>query len=170
LGIAPVPGTSIRELDALSYGVDAILTPDTVPGWFFSVDEFAVGLPAIAVPPPPTVTSEGAAGALEASADIFTSPSPKVPGIPPPGSLPPGLIAFNFGVADGNGGLTPFAAPGLNLIDPNPPAPGRPDLGDNLDALDVERSRRTWRGYSRTPSGAGSAESDGLSCNNAPGD
>ena len=48
-------------------------------------------------------------------------------------------IGGNTGIFDGNGGLTPFPAPGLNLIEPNPPTPGSAsDPGDNLDAWDID--------------------------------
>ena len=46
---------------------------------------------------------------------------------------------------DGNGGITPFPSPTLNLVEPNPPTPfvagggpAIPDPGDNLDALDMD--------------------------------
>jgi hypothetical protein len=135
LGIVPapvlIPGFPlVAEVDALSYGTDFVIRQQAMTPlvWTFSVDEFAVGLPGV---PFPSVTTEGVLGALEASADVFFSPAPPVPAMP--------AFGFNIGLFDGNGGFTPFAGPGLNLIDPNPPTPGIPlDLGDNLDALDVD--------------------------------
>ncbi len=121
-----VPGAAgFAEVDALSYGRDA-----NDGQWFFSVDEFAVGLPGVAIPP--NVTTEGAAGAMEASADIYTDV-----GLPL-GPLPPLGIGGNTGFLDGDG-MFPFGAPGYGLIEPNPPTPGVfPDPGDNLDAVDID--------------------------------
>lgn len=127
------PGAPPVEVDALSYGIDHPLTPNQpnkliTHAWSFSVDEFAVGLPGV---PAPSVSSEGALAAGEASADIYGTTTP-------PGPLP---LAFggNTGLFDGNGGATPFLAPGLNLVEPNLPAPGGlPDPGDNLDAWDID--------------------------------
>lgn len=101
---------------------------------FFSVDEFAVGLPGI---PAPSVTSEGAFGAAEAAADVFgtLSPSPVI------AHCPAGPVFGNVGLVDGNGlpSLTPAVYPGTGLIEPNPPTVGVvPDPGDNLDALDMD--------------------------------
>lgn len=130
LGIVPTP-TGFWEVDALSYGTDFRIRQQTgAPlGWSFSVDEFAVGVPGV---PFPSVTTEGAFGATEASADIYASPAPPTP-------VPPGPFGFNVGIFDGNGGLSPFPAPGLNLVEPNPPTPGIVvDLGDNVDAWDID--------------------------------
>lgn len=110
------------ELDALSYGMD-----DPEAGILFSVDEFAAGTPG--TPLPPAVWTEGAAGAGEASADVFTY-------LGPPGPVPPGQIFGNTATFDGDG-FAPSGAPGLGLIEPNPPTQGMvPDPGDNIDALD----------------------------------
>lgn len=129
-GLGIVPGAvGFVEVDALSYGVDRRIGQNDLPAYLFSVDEFAVGLPGV---PAPSVTTEGAAGAGEASGDVYTS-TPLLPG-----PIAPGALGFNVGVYDGNGGLTPFAAPGLNLLEPNPPTVGLPDPGDNLDAVDVD--------------------------------
>jgi len=147
LGIMPVViNDEFQELDALSYGFDRlpieqIMHYEDNPmiieqlGWFFSVDEFAVGIPGV---PGPSVTTEGAGtgGAREASADIYASYN----------AMPANMAAWgmNKGVYDGNGGATPFPGPGVNLIEPNPPTfgfedPPMYDQGDNLDALEVNR-------------------------------
>jgi len=139
LGVVPT-ALGFNEVDALSYGIDDVIyQQQTSSFYYFSVDEFAIGLPG---PPPfpPNVTTEGAGpiGALEASADVYVFP----PGFPvPPGPIGPGPVFGNTGLYDGNGGITPFASPTLNLVEPNPPTPGMlmgPDPGDNLDALDVD--------------------------------
>ncbi len=128
-GLNIVPGVlGAVELDALSYG------KDIGNKIYFSVDEFAVGIPG--VPLPPNVTTEGAAiGAnMEASADVFVYLGPKVP-TPPPALF---SIPGNMDVIDGDG-LFPFGGPGSGLIEPNPAtATGIPDPGDNLDALDLD--------------------------------
>ncbi|MGR8918427.1 MAG: hypothetical protein ACU85V_02320 [Gammaproteobacteria bacterium] len=119
------------ELDALSYGRDRLFEREIL----FSVDEFAVGAPSPL--PPPGVLSEGGFGALEASADVFAYAGP-------PGPVPPGPVFGNVAVIDGDG-VPPFGGPSIGLIEPNPPtpgvvAPGLPDQGDNLDALDYGTS------------------------------
>ncbi len=130
LGLGPAGIHGGHEVDALSYGHEPLLQNDLLAshGWTFSVDEFAIGAPGV---PGPSVTTEGAFGLMEASADIFASPTP-------PGPLP-AFAGVNFGAFDGNGGATPFPAPGLNLVEPNPPTFGAlPDVGDNLDAWDID--------------------------------
>jgi len=114
------------ELDALSYGRD--LGQSIV----FSVDGFAVGngaLPAI-----PNVASEGAAGAMEASADVYRDIGKLLP-LGLAGALPPGLpgaVAGNTMVYDGNATASPAVPPlGLALVE-------FPPLSDNLDALDID--------------------------------
>jgi len=129
LGVGPTaPG--FDELDALSYGRDPLLLnqPLVRHRWSFSVDEFAVGQPGV---PGPSVTTEGAGGPVgEASADVYATLTL---------SGPTGVaIGGNSGVFDGNGGATPFLAPGLNLFEPNPPSPFTTDGGDNLDAWDID--------------------------------
>ena len=109
------------EIDALSFGKDIFEL-----GIMFSVDEFAAGAPGS--PLPPCVATEGVAGAAEASADVFRYLGPIV-------QTPPGSVAGNTAVYDGDG-LIPSGAPGLGLIEPNPPTPNTiPDPGDNLDAM-----------------------------------
>ncbi|MFG0252717.1 MAG: hypothetical protein ACF8NJ_07595 [Phycisphaerales bacterium JB038] len=127
------------EVDALSYGVDYVITPDAQTFYHFSVDEFATGFGG--TPLPPNVFTEGAAGGLDASADVFRDL-----GLPA-GPLPPfvGPIG-NTGVLDGDGfgGFSGFVYPGTGLIEPNTPTFGLPDQGDNLDALDMDTSRALW--------------------------
>ena len=129
LGIIPVPG-GLAELDALSYGTDPMLLNSalTQHDWTFSTDEFAVGRAGV---PGPSVTTEGATGAQEAAADIYSSVQIPGPFFPYNGA--------NIGVFDGNGGTTPFAAPGLNLREPSTPTPNNVDVGDNLDAWDIDQ-------------------------------
>jgi hypothetical protein len=121
LGIIPgLPG--FVEVDALSYG------RDTGGALLFSVDEFATGVPG---PIPPEVFSEGATGTTEASADAFTYLGPLV-------ATPLGPVVGNTAVVDGDG-VAPSGAPGLGLLEPNPPTLMTiPDPGDNLDALDMD--------------------------------
>jgi hypothetical protein len=128
LGILSVP---FVELDALSYGRDKGVE------LLFSVDEFAFGLPG---PMPPDVFSEGAAGAAEASADVFRYLGAVAP-------TPPGPLLGNTAFIDGDG-LFPSGAPGVGLIEPNPPTPGVvPDPGDNLDAFDVDTTSKDLIGF-----------------------
>ncbi|MFV1980728.1 MAG: PEP-CTERM sorting domain-containing protein, partial [Rhodothermia bacterium] len=107
---------------------DFIPGPNTPVGglevWNFSVDSSASGDGAGLFP---SVTTEGALGAVEASADIYTS-------LPmPPGPLPPAPFASNnTGSLDGDG-LFPFGAPGYGLIEALVGF-----SGDNLDAVDVD--------------------------------
>jgi hypothetical protein len=156
-GTGPFPAT-YSEMDGMSYGVDAVspFTPfgleevDPLDGhnfvhrWNFSVDEFAGGDPASPIPPGgPSVFTEGALGAVEASADVFVAPLPASfgPGAgpfpAPPFTFIPGI---NVQVLDGDGST----APPLGLVEPNPPTPfmgpfsATPDPGDNVDAIDVD--------------------------------
>jgi len=135
LGLTPSPITGLAEVDALSYGLDLLIQPNASgTGWLvppviaFAVDEFAVGIPG--APFAPNVTTEGAAGNLEASADVLRT----LPGFPL-APLPPGLVNGNFAGIDGDG-LFPFGGPGLGLFEPDVPAPGFPDTGDNIDAVE----------------------------------
>ncbi|MEM9554109.1 MAG: hypothetical protein AAGC60_07610 [Acidobacteriota bacterium] len=134
LGITP-GGWEAAELDALSYGRD-LLKLDNSGRWAtrycfaFSVDEWAIGDPV--APVPPNVRTEGAAGNREASADLqLTCVGPTTRVAP----LPPAAVLGNRSWLDGNG-CVPFGGPGIGLVEPNPPAPGIPDAGDNLDAVD----------------------------------
>lgn len=122
IAIPAIPGLGIIpgqfgpvELDALSFGRDE--------PWgeiiYFSVDEFAVGAPGAV---PPDVSTEGANGNMEASADVFRAPS---------------SLGWHSAALDGDG-LAPSGLAGLGLIEPNPPIMASPDAaGDNLDALDM---------------------------------
>lgn len=148
LGIVPTqPPGSYVELDALSYGHD--LDPRKFPV-VFSVDEFAVGIPGAPTSPwPPNVTTEGAAGAMEASADIyselgaqrFNNPLPTLPWPPFPAGVGNMLVADGDGIVGGG----PWA-PAIGLVEPNPPNVGPSDLGDNLDAIDVDTTAQHLQG------------------------
>jgi hypothetical protein len=127
------------EVDALSYGRDGPAFPGMPPGsWWFSVDEWAAGLAGPPAPPPCVVT-EGVAGAMEASADVFVEVVPL-----PPAPVPPFVVPnpANRVAIDGNGfrGMfppSPFAGPGIGLLEWNLLGPF-PPLGDDVDALDVD--------------------------------
>ncbi|UCD75650.1 MAG: hypothetical protein JSV91_01790 [Phycisphaerales bacterium] len=123
-----VPG--LVELDAMSYGADFNWDPVYPwPGlWYFSVDEFAWGFPGM---PGPSVTTEGMAGANEASADSF------IDLVIGPGPFPPGPPIPDLSIFDGNG-FAPTGAPGIGLIEPNPPNVGPMDWGDTMDAMDID--------------------------------
>ena len=141
---APVTGRQLNitptslgyvEVDALSYGRDPLDTPSPRRQFHvFSVDEFAIGLPDSAV------RAQGALGNMEASADTFITQKLALP-------TPPNANS-NGSFTDGNG-IAPSGAPGVGLVEPNPPtplsyvfpplgqAPDPRDPGDNLDAVDV---------------------------------
>jgi hypothetical protein len=102
---------------------------------FFSVDEFAVGGPI----GPPNVTSEGALGTTEASADVFSYLGPVTP-------TAPGPVFGNLDVIDGDG-VAPFGGPGTGLVEPNPFDAVVPDPGDNLDAVDVDTTLNDVGGF-----------------------
>ena len=112
--------TGVIEVDALSYG------RDRGSAIFFSVDEFAVGIPTGSGFP--DVHSEGAApgGNTEASGDLFVS-----------FLRPSDTYAGNIALVDGDG-VAPFGGGGIGLVEPNLPASGFLDSGDNLDAVDVD--------------------------------
>jgi len=149
-GQPPGPGhppgvAGFVEVDALSFGTDFLLTPAPpfTGVWTFSVDEYAVGV-VVGSPSHSTLSSEGASGAMQASADVFGAyPTSAMP----PGPLAPGAVSGrgNAVLFDGDGVSPASAHPaftdalGLGLREPN--APGvlvLPDPGDNLDALDVD--------------------------------
>lgn len=132
---AGVPG--FVELDAVSFGTDLLLLPGTpAPSliWAFSVDEFSVGIAGI--PIPPNVFTSGAAGAAEASADIFVDVGT--------GSGPfcvPVAGVGNTTLIDANGLAPPAGYPGLMgppFLEPNFPIAGVPDMGADIDALDID--------------------------------
>ncbi len=121
-GLGLVGGAGgVIEMDALSYGRDTGAFQ-----FMFSVDEFAVGVAGTA----PDVASEGALGLTGASADIFMF-------LAPFGTFPPGGVVGNVAVFDGNG-IGPSGLPGVALIEPGAPTVGViPELGDILDAVDL---------------------------------
>lgn len=136
LGIAAGLAGAV-ELDALSYG------RDLGKRLAFSVDEFACGDAALGpLPGPPNVFTEGALIRTEAAADVFVYHGPAVL-TPPPGAPPfPAVGPGNAAVIDGDG-MGPFGGPGSGLLEPNLPTPLQtPDMGDNLDALDVNTLTR----------------------------
>ncbi len=120
-----------RELDALSDGLERLLTPAEPPGaiWF-SVDEYAVAI--VGPPLPPNVATEGAFVAIDAAADAFHDL-----GLPPGPMPPPGPLLGHLAGVDGDGtpSFTGFNYPGLGLIEPLAAAPIPCGPGDNLDAL-----------------------------------
>ena len=130
------PGLSCGlELDAVSFGADALLlsNPAYTFNIYFSVDEFAQGLPLGGQDA--TVASEAAQ--QEAAADVFLS---RLQGV---GPFVPGQVApNNLQVADGNGSTTSGSGftPGLGLVEPSPPNSQVPDLGSNLDAFELSGS------------------------------
>jgi hypothetical protein len=135
VGLGPgVPG--FVELDAVSFGTDLLLRPGapaTSLIWAFSVDEFSVG---VAGPIPPNVFTMGPAGAGEASADIFVDVG--IGGGPFCG-LGPG--AGNTTLLDCNGIAPPAGFPGIMgpaFVEPNFPGAGVPDMGADIDALDID--------------------------------
>lgn len=122
------------EVDALSFGRDARFD-NTIPAGqpgrariYFSVDRLATGVSATGGPP--NVFSEGANGANEAGADVFTPYATVL------GPIAPTTPAPNVGVFDGNG-LTSTSGSlyrGFGLREfPIGPAPF-----DNIDALSME--------------------------------
>lgn len=128
--IGHLPGVPCGvEIDALSFGVDARLRSTAAYGFdlLFSVDEHAVGAPS---PFSPSVASEAAAG--DAAADVFMrrfqGPGPYGPQQGP-----------NLGLVDGDGERSASGAlyPGLGIGEPTRPDPTVPELGDNLDGLDL---------------------------------
>ena len=129
------PGSTpcIVEVDALSYGLDYAPIPGVVfaNNLRFSCDEFAMGLAGF--PFPPTVWTEGPVGDL--AADVLVDLGIGALPAPPFGAFMPGSVAF----LDGNGLMPPstFLYPGTGLVEPRPPIPVLPAMGDNLDALET---------------------------------
>jgi hypothetical protein len=117
-----------RELDALSFGMDTIIRPGPMPAgtYVFSVDPCTMGLPG---PLAPNVTTE--TPPADSAADVFEALA--VPGAP----VPPGPIAGNSGIIDGNGLVSPSGAlyTGTGLFEPRFPGPAL--SGDDLDALEI---------------------------------
>ena len=128
LGVVPNNAANpVREVDAISFGLEPQLTQSTNQRWSFSVDQYAFGRPGV---PAFSVTTEGAGGTKQqAAADVYFTNTAAGP--------VPVSNGVNTGRFDGDGNLTAgFPAPGLNLREPNPPQVPQP--GDNLDALDLE--------------------------------
>jgi len=124
-----------NEVDALSYGIDAIppfLVPQPPGTWVFSVDEFATGIPGFL---PPNVFTEGPLPVvIESGSDVFQSLAL------PPSPMPFGPVFGNAAYIDGNGMFSASGAvyPGVGIMEPRPPIVGPgPRPGDNIDALDV---------------------------------
>jgi len=125
-----LPGVSCGvEIDALSFGIDARIR--SMPGYtfdlLFSVDEHAQGGQSMFSP---NVATEAAVG--DAAADVFMRRfNTAGPYGPAPG--------WNLAVVDGDGERSASGAryPGQGLIEPTAPTPTVPELGDNLDALDI---------------------------------
>lgn len=138
VGVAPGM-FGFAELDAMSYGMEPLLPAGAALAWLFSVDEFAAGDPTGG---PISVTGAGAVGALEASADVFRSFAMPPAAVVLP--IPPGA---NAGMFDGDNLPLAYGTMGLNLFEPNPPGPGFPDVGDNLDALDIDQPPGTMPLY-----------------------
>ena len=123
------------ELDCLSGGFDDMFLPGAFlvlekgKVWF-STDEWAVGKSG--VPAEPNVFSESAVA--DSSADVWADL-----GLPTGPLGPLALTSGHSGVFDGNGlrSATGNVYYGLGLFEVNPAIPGVPNLGDNLDALDI---------------------------------
>ena len=139
------PGISLRyttlglspgyplELDALSYGHDALrIDLDPHVNIHFSVDRSAVGAPGM--PTALNVTTEGAAGNMEASADVFINSTLPVPWLQPLAPAPLATGAGNTAQYDGNG-VTPSGLRGYALSET---IVGTPTPSDDLDAVDVD--------------------------------
>jgi hypothetical protein len=124
------------EVDSISQGLDPQLVDfSQLTGGrrlWFSVDEWAAGDPISTTSP--DVASEAPAG--DSSADIFVEFGL---GLGPVG--PSAGMGTHVGVFDGDGVRSAAPAgnlyPGMGLIEPNTPMPGLPDLGDDVDALDI---------------------------------
>ena len=110
LGLAESP---IGSREDLELEIDALsFGHDIGLGFLFSVDEFSFGGVS-------HVAEQSLLG--EASADVFRAI---------------GGPEGNVLAIDGEGGEFPNRALGFGLIEPNPPEP-TPDIGDNLDAFDM---------------------------------
>ena len=129
------------EVDALSYGRDE---GNSIQ---FSVDEFVRGKQIGKAPN--EVILEGASNLGEASADVFT-----FRGSPVERTLPTVYAHGNLKAIDGN--ASDAGSVGLGLVEPNPPNPLPPrpfaqpnefDVGDNLDAMDVDTTPSDLAGH-----------------------
>lgn len=134
LAICACPGPAVvpcaREVDALSFGRDAIVKPVVMPAglFVFSVDPCTMGLGG---PLAPNVASEFPV--RDAPADVFESLFLPVAPVAPIF----GPTIGNSGIIDGNGFVSGSGAvyPGLGLIEPRMPGPAV--TGDDVDAIDV---------------------------------
>ncbi len=119
------------ELDALSYGADAVIRPGPTPAhtYEFSVDEFATGIPGS--PLAPNVLNQAPCG--DTAADVYGDLGQPGAAI---GIIPNG----NTGMIDGNGlpSCTGAVYPGLGLVEPNMPGPFAAIDGDDVDAYDFQ--------------------------------
>ncbi|MCB9915298.1 MAG: hypothetical protein H6828_09130 [Planctomycetes bacterium] len=121
------------EVDALSYGTDfrmQVQSAAFLGDYFFSTDEYALGNMGPFFPP--DMSTEVPCG--DASADVWKNAMP-LPG----GPLPPfAVLAGHKAVYDGDGmpSCSGSVYPGFGLREPN--FPGFPNIGDNVDALDIE--------------------------------
>lgn len=123
------------EVDAISFGnEDSYPAPGpgvARPRLYFSVDRFAQGSPTTVGTP--SIRSE--ALARDAASDVYTHLLDLVPLQQPSIAIPSNRLVLD---GDGRTSTTGGLAPGLGLFEPHsfPPNPG-PDLGDNLDALNM---------------------------------
>lgn len=133
LGIPGVPChapgvASMREVDALSFGVDALIKPAQMPAgvYVFSVDACSMGVPSALAP---NVATEFPVS--DSAADAFESLA--LPAAP----VGPGPVVGNSGIIDGNGLISPSGAlyVGLGLVEPR--LPGAALTGDDVDAIDI---------------------------------
>jgi hypothetical protein len=129
-GFCHAPGVpNGRELDALSFGMDARIRPGPMPAgtYLFSVDACTMGLPGS--PLAPNVTTETPPG--DGAGDVFEALG--LPGAP----VPPGPVFGNSGIFDANGLPSPTGALylGLGLFEPRIPGPAL--TGDDVDALEI---------------------------------
>ena len=141
----PAPGVPCQvEVDAFSRGGDYRLFNDGRPGSgriYFTVDEWARGISIN--PHSPSVTTEGASAAKEASADIFKLVEEVLPGpVPPP---VPGNPWGNIAIIDGDGNRSEsgYKYPGYGLKEPNAPTQGPLNQGSNADSINFYKPGST---------------------------
>lgn len=146
-GLVPAPGLAIPlhppcighppafpcgvEVDALSYGMDAMVTATALPAgtYVFSVDECGSAL--AGSPLPGNVLTEAPVG--DAAADVYQDLG-LLPGPLPPVPVPVGHV----GIVDGNGLTSPsgWLYPGVGIIEPTWPVAG--PTGDDIDAVEFD--------------------------------
>ena len=141
MGPLPTPGThipegpmglgltaNINEVDALSYGMDMLLDDGTelnLGRIWFSVDEWATGIPGVGVDP--TVQSEYPVG--DSSADVYVNRRIPFTVPVPPVVVPHRAFVDGDGMVSGSG----YAYVGSGLVEPAPTS-----NRDNLDAVDFQ--------------------------------